>query len=299
MNFRNLAKSLLILLTLLALLYASRSLEAAALPSAPAYELPQTEVHALHAARLGRDYQLFVGLPEGYAEHPERRYPLLLLADGPYAFPLMRSITRRVSDHGRALQDHIVVGLSYSLGDSPALSRNRDYTPAPRRDARAGELYGEGPAYARHLREEVLPYLASHFRVDMNHKTFMGHSYGALLGAQMLLNTPSAFERYVLSSASLWYGDGLLLRRAEQLVREHAALPAQVLLLAGALERPRRSGQREQGDDIAGDTLRFEALLKRAKLPGLTISAQILPEEDHLSAAPVAYTRGLRWALPR
>lgn len=261
-----------------------------------AYVLPDTEVQTVPVQLEGRTYQVYVGLPEGYAAHPERRYPLLLAVDAPYAFPLLRSITRRVSDHGKALREHVLVGLSYAQGEAAAPSRNRDYTPSLRSDL-PGEAYGGAPAMRRFIAEQLLPWLGRQYRIDMQDKTFIGHSYGGLLGTELLLNSPQLFERHVLSSPSLWFERGLMLRRAETLASHPKPWPTQVLLLAGARERPGR--RREMGDDIVGDMQRFEQLLRRAGMQTRQLSAQVVADEDHLSVAPSAYTRGLRWAFGR
>ena len=60
------------------------------------YALTDTEVRDLHSAVLGRDYPIYIALPPSYADQPDRRYPVLFVADAPYAFPLIRSIARRV-----------------------------------------------------------------------------------------------------------------------------------------------------------------------------------------------------------
>lgn len=262
----------------------------------PSYSLAQTEVHPLHSQLLQRNYRLFVGLPDSYAREPRKQYPVLFVTDSDYAFPLLRSLGRRLGQQGRLLQEHILIGLSYADGDDAVSSRNRDYTPSPRRDGQGSSThYGEAEAYRRFIRDEVFPYVAAHLRADMSQRIYAGHSYGGLLGAHMLLTEPGMFQHYVLSSPSLWYDESLLLRRAADLGKSRRAIPAQVLLLAGALETPHRATAREEGDDIAGDLRRFERRLQGA--PGLRIKTQLLPGEDHLSAAPGALTRGLRWAL--
>ncbi|MEJ6003443.1 alpha/beta hydrolase [Paucibacter soli] len=259
----------------------------------PSYHLDRTEVHALRASNLQRDYRLFVSLPAGYEIDTQRRYPVLFTADADYGFPLLRSIAKRVGAQGKGLQDFILIGLSYAQGDSPTVSRNRDYTPTPRPGS--AMAYGEAEPYRRYLAEQVLPYVAKNFRADMGQTSFLGHSYGALLGSHILLTSPGLFQRYILSSPSLWYEDHLMFKRARTLLAAKGELPAEVLLLAGALERPR--GAREEGDDIAGDMRRFEALLKSARPRGLRMQSQLIADEDHLSVAPSAYTRGLRWAF--
>lgn len=81
---------------------------AAALPAmaaAPAYQLDGTEVLELSAKSLPRDYQVFVGLPDSYGKDGgQRRSPVLFVADANYAFPLIRSVTRRVGQGGRLLE---------------------------------------------------------------------------------------------------------------------------------------------------------------------------------------------------
>lgn len=262
----------------------------------PGYSLAQTEVHPLRSQLLQRDYRLFVGLPDSYAREPRKQYPVLFVTDSDYAFPLLRSLGRRLGQQGRLLKEHILIGLSYADGDDAVSSRNRDYTPSPRRDGQGSSArYGEAEAYRRFIRDEVFPYVAAHLRADMSQRIYAGHSYGGLLGAHMLLSEPTMFQRYILSSPSLWYDDGLLLRRAADLAKSRRALSAQVLLLAGALETPQRAAARDDGNDIAGDLRRFERRLQGA--PGLQIKTQLIPDEDHLSAEPGALTRGLRWAL--
>ncbi|MDN3918759.1 alpha/beta hydrolase [Roseateles violae] len=208
--------------------------------AAPAYQLDGTEVLELASRSLPRDYQLFVSLPEGYAASGERRYPLLLVMDANYAFPLVRSIARRVGDQGRGLEDFILVGLSYAKGDTPQLSRGRDYTPSAggstKPDGGRRPDYGQSAAFRRFIADEVLPLIARSYRVDMARKTFAGHSYGALLGADILLSERALFERYALSSPSLWFDQGLMFERERAYAARHQDLPAQLLLSVGEFE---------------------------------------------------------------
>jgi len=258
------------------------------------YALANTEVHPLRSRLLQRDYRLFVSLPADYDKQPALRYPVLFLTDTNYAFPLLRSIAHMARNQGRDLQDFILVGLSYADGDSPQVSRNRDYTPSARRD-KSGDstaVYGQAEAYRRFIAEEVFPYVGKTLRADMGRKIFAGHSYGGLLGAHMLLTEHGMFQRYILSSPSLWYDDGLMLKRAQAFVGQQRELKARVLLLVGELERGKG-----QDEDMVGDLRRFEAILRSARLPGLKVESRILAGEGHLTAFPAAITRGLFWAL--
>ena len=60
----------------------------------------------------------------------------------------------------------------------------RDYTPGVHGDRGATSdmpgrpvVYGEAEGYRRFVADEVFPFIASHYRADMAHKVFAGHSY--------------------------------------------------------------------------------------------------------------------------
>ena len=40
----------------------------------------------------GRDYRIVVGVPDSYAGHAERRYPILYFTDGYWDYKLIKSI---------------------------------------------------------------------------------------------------------------------------------------------------------------------------------------------------------------
>jgi predicted alpha/beta superfamily hydrolase len=286
---------------------------AAAVPpgtEAPPYVLPDTEVRELHAAHLNRDYELYVSLPPSYGTS-RRSYPVVFVTDAPYAFPVTRAIGARIGGHSKALPEFILVGLAYAKGDTPQFSRRRDYTPSPRGDADAASdmpgrapVYGEAEAYRRFIADEVFPFVASHYRADMAHKVFAGHSYGSLLGAWILLNDPSMFQGYVLGSPSLWFDHRLLFGRERAYAASHADLPATVYLGAGGFEAPApQSAPHDprynsgENADMVGDMRAFAHALASHHYAGLRLRADVIDGEDHLTVAPILMTRGLLWTL--
>jgi len=283
---------------------------AAAAEPAPAYVLKDTEVHTLHADGLKRDYELYVGLPASYASG-DRSYPVVFVTDAPYAFPVTRAIEARVTGHSKELPEFILVGLAYAKGDSAEYSRRRDYTPSPHgsRDAVSDMpgrpvVYGEAEGYRRFVADAVFPFVASHYRADMRHKVFAGHSYGSLLGAWVLLTAPEMFDGYVLGSPSLWFDDYLLLARERAFAGAHADLQARVYLGAGEYEGHAPKGR--AGDpryaspgehDMVADTQAFARVLASRHYPGLKLRSDVVAGEDHLTVAPALITRGLIWTL--
>lgn len=277
--------------------------ESAPLP----YVLADTEVRYITSGPLGRTYQLFVSLPSSYEKRPAHRFPVLFVTDASYAFPLVRNIGRMVGDNGRGLEDFVLIGLSYAKGDTGQYSRRRDYTPTPNSEDIVSDMpgrpvvHGEAEAYRRFIRNEVFPLVAEHYRVDMDRKIFAGHSYGGLLGAHILLTEPTMFERYILSSPSLWYDDRVMLARERAYAAVHTDMRADVFLSIGSFEtvNPSSSNKRyHRNNDMVRDLRKFEAQLRSRRYPGLRIESKVIDDEDHLTVYPAAITRGLMWALP-
>lgn len=274
-----------------------------ALEGAP-YVLEGTEVRTVRARELQRDYQIYVSLPPSYARSG-RSYPVVFVTDAPYAFPLARAIASRVGRRGRSIEEFILVGLSYANGDTPEYSRRRDYTPGPpgeadiKSDMPGREArFGEAADFARFIANDVFPFVAKHYRVDMHRKTYIGHAYGSLLGLEMLLGERPMFENYVLGSPSLWFGRRMMFEREKAVAASRRDIRANVLLAVGEYEAIKPGPRYNKREDLVRDVRAFKAALKSRNYPGLKVMADVIPEEDYLTVGPAVITRGLRWALP-
>jgi enterochelin esterase-like enzyme len=74
--------------------------------------IPGTEVTTLHASVAGRDYQIFVALPPGYATSISK-YPVVYLVDGNFHWIMTTEIARRLNLAG-VVRDLIIVGIEAS-----------------------------------------------------------------------------------------------------------------------------------------------------------------------------------------
>lgn len=280
---------------------------AAAVSPAP-YLLDRTEVLDVHARDLKRDYQLYVALPDSYydAKKAQQRYPVVFVTDANYGFPVVRNIAQRLNKHAR-MEEVIVVGLSYAKGDTPVYSRRRDYTPRVPRDndyrsdmpGRA-PAFGEAQAYGRFLAADVFPLLGARYRADMHRKIFVGHSYGSLLGLQILLSTPRSFEHYILGSPSLWFDHGVMFEDEKRYGATHKDMPASVYFGIGARETlaaGKKRSRAEEDADMVADLRDFDNALRSHRYPGLKTSLEVFPGEDHASVFPFLLTHGLRSCL--
>ncbi|WP_230517795.1 MULTISPECIES: alpha/beta hydrolase [unclassified Janthinobacterium] len=266
------------------------------------YVLENTEVRDIRAQALKRDYQLYVALPDSYRQG-NKRYPVLFVVDANYSFAIVRNIAQRLNKHA-GMEEVVVVGLSYANGDGGVYSRRRDYTPTtPRKHDYRSDMpgrqpaFGEAKAYGQFISGEVFPFIASNYRVNMQRKVFIGHSYGSLLGLQFLLTEPRTFEHYILGSPSLWYDAGVMFDREQAYAASHKDLPASVFFGIGGLEKlaagKKRSRLEEEADMLA-DLREFDGKLKSHKYPGLKTRLRVFEDEDHASVFPFVLTHGLR-----
>lgn len=263
------------------------------------YVLKGTQVWSVPDPASGRDYEVFVSLPASYETSPQRRYPVLYVTDADYAFPIIRQIARRVNLNGPVTEEFILVGLSYSSGDSGTASRNRDYTPTPNGPRRSSAfVHGGGAAYQTYLKSHALPFIEQRFRADPQRRIFLGHSYGGLLGAQVLFTEPTLFSAYVLGSPSFWYDRRHMLKMEADYARTHQDLPAQVFMYIGGWEVPGPDRRNTSDADMVADVRTMEQTLKSRAYPHLRVSSVILQDEDHLTVAPVGFTRALTAVLP-
>lgn len=280
----------------------------AAKDAAPSpYVLAGTEVRDIRATALQRDYQLLVSLPPSYGL-TQRHYPVLFVTDANYAFPLIRSIARRVGNDGQDVEEFILVGLSYAKGDTPEYSRRRDYTPSTNADEEAvsdmpgrAPAFGEAEAYRRFIADEVFPFVGQHYRADMRRKIYAGHSYGGLFGVHILLTEPAMFEQYIIGSPSLWFDQRVAFAAERGYAAAHTDMPANVFMAVASYETTNvKSGnpRYNKTGDMIGDLQSFEQALKSRRYPNLRVQSTVIEDEDHLTVFPALITRGLKWALP-
>lgn len=264
------------------------------------YEVVGSEVWDVPDPISGRTYQVFVALPPSYIDNPTRRYPVLYVTDADYAFPLIRQIARRLNGHGSRIDEFILVGLSYAIGDEGMPSRRRDYTPtaAGAAGAPSGGSHGMGAAYTLYLRDQVLPFIANRYRTNEGSRYFLGHSYGGLLGTQILFTQPDLFSGYILGSPSYWYDSHYMDHMESAFAAANQDLPARVYMYVGQYEDMKPGDPRYATRyNMVADARRMAQALRSRNYPSLHLNLDVHEDEDHLSVAPGGFTRGLKYLL--
>lgn len=244
--------------------------------------LPRTEVRKIQSKINEIPYTLYVSLPADY-ESGKRRYPVVYLLDAGYSFAIAHNMVEHLVER-RHLDPLILVAIAY---DGPAqyrLNRTRDYTPTRTLEEGYGPEYqrhsGGGPKFLRFITEELIPFVEKNYRASPR-RAIVGHSYGGLFGAWLMLRSSGIFDGYILVSPSLWYDDRLLLG-----LDAKEPQGGRAYLAVGASEDP----------DMARDLGKFVVQLKKQN-PQLRVRNEILQGETHNSVFPSALSRGIRWVF--
>ncbi len=260
------------------------------------YTLDRSEVIDFHAKANGKEYEIYIKLPENYGKNAGQKFPLVVLTDGYYAFPLVSSINWRMSERNQVYEQSIIVGISYSKGDDITKNRTRDFTPALSSTEKpdnkeAQSESGQANLFVQFIAQELLPYLISHYSVDPTRKIYAGHSYGGLLGTYILFTQPNSFDYYLIGSPSLWYGDKVMFSLEADYAKTHKDLKAKVFMATGAEEKGPDNG-------MVKNMLALDKHLQARRYPQLQLTTRVIPDEGHLSVYPAFITQGLLWALP-
>ena len=248
--------------------------------------------HKLSSAVTGLDYELYVSLPKGYKQGDTTRYPVLYVLDGSFMFPVMHAMQLFLAE-SEETREVIIVGIGYPVPSIMASMQYRtpDYTPS--RDtaferALSAELKmtirsGEAGKFLQALQQEIFPLVEGMYRTG--ERGLAGHSFGALFGAYVLLHQPATFGKYLLSSISMPWDNGVMLKMEEQFFKaKNRPLAAQVFVTVGA----------EEAFDMIPAMQKLTAALRARRYQGLLLEERVLPQESHSSAFLTAFNHGLR-----
>ena len=248
--------------------------------------IPNTEVRTLLSSNAGQEYKIFVALPHRYADAAET-YPVLYVLDANWAFGLMTETIRLLQIRAE-LPEMITAGIAYPVNDVEEIMklRSRDYTPALEKRPEAVESEGTGGAgkYLRFIRQELMPFIQSNYRVKPGDKTLAGSSFGGLFALCTLFHHPDTFNRYIIGSPSISWDEGVTFAYESNFAASNTGLSARIFMSVGSLET----------EDTIASMHRLAGTLQDRGYAGLELETCIFEDETHVSVAPAAMSRGLR-----
>jgi predicted alpha/beta superfamily hydrolase len=259
------------------------------------FTVPNSETFLFKSNYTTKEYDIYIKLPNGYSKS-KKEYPILVLTDAGYAFPLVSSIYRRLK-FSKKINEIIIVGISYSKGEHFGISRTRDYTPTyspnePNGYSKEARLNsGQADNFIMFMKNELIPYLDSNYKIDLNKKAFAGHSLGGLLANYMVVSYPETFNYYMSGSPSLWYHNKSIFEIEHKYAKNNTDLKANLYMGIGALENV------PNGLQMVSDMNSLEKRLNSRNYKSLHVKSVIFPNEDHETVYPTFITKGLIWAF--
>ncbi len=247
--------------------------------------LPQIQVIPVGDTQANRQYELYIELPEGYTENPDKQYPVLYYTDAIWHMEVLSACAEYV------LTEAILVGISWQTDINRELieehgahvSRYRDYTvkASGNPDYQAKYQFGKADEHLAFIRNDVIPYVEANYRADPGNRSYFGYSASGLFGAYILMAQPETFKHYLLGSPSL-KGDMATLKQVGSDLNE-GGINANVFISHGDQEEETGSYVRE-----------FVELLKNRNDVSLNISYEVM-DGNHQTAFPTTGVQGVKW----
>ncbi len=251
----------------------------AAAAQADPFQLPDIQVEAIEDSATGRDYELYIKLPDSYDPTTDQSHPIVYIADARWHIEIISGSLPYL------LKDAILVGISWEKGIPVQQSRMRDYMP----DKYAGEDYkhptGQAREHLAFILNDVFNYVESEYNVDPARRTYFGYSVSGTFGSYILLTRPQTFRNYIIGSpATLFSG-----QFAHEYTPISQSIPetlnANVFLSVGSDEAP-------EDVENAFSLMRF---LKSRNTGESQMEFKVIESADHSAAFPMSAMQGLYW----
>lgn len=237
-------------------------------PAAPLDHLPVLagDYFAVDSREANHRYHIYIRYPEGYAERPQQRFPVVYLLDGDSLFPLLGAL-HLFLHYDDKLPEALVVGIAYGSFDAP---RNR-----------RGQDFGDGAsAFSRFIERELIPMVEQKVRGMPDRRILFGQSRGGGYVLHSAFTNPDLFWGRIASNPTL--------DRLPALSRPPTAAKRKdlrLLVTSGARDRPQyRAPMVRWFSDMAG---------KRG-LPW-TLRTETIEGGTHAADAGRVYRLGMGW----
>ena len=172
--------------------------------------------------------------------------------------------------------------VSVGYGEGQASWHNTDLLH--RSVTESGVTYGGGGAkFQAFLTKELRPFLEATYPLDPMKAILCGHSFGGLFAANVLAESPEAFDGYVIASPSVWIDPQVLVKLASAAKGNGR----RVFVAVGEREEPRMLDGASQ----------LAAILIAAP-SSFKVDRRVFAGEGHISYYPLLIQAAFPWLLP-
>ena len=277
----NIMKSLVLILFLLPCISVNANVK-------KSYEMPGTQVIPIRDTQSNKQYELYVKLPEKYAEDKDKKYPVIYFTDAVWQIELLSAATAFL------MEDVILVGISWQKDVEENLkkehgihvSRFRDYSFKKSSDPvrQAKYKFGQASHHLAFIRNDVFKTIENNYRTDPSNRSYFGFSAGGIFGTYALLAQPDTFKNYILGSPSIWSNAPDLFALENAALRNKKS-EINVFISYGELEKK-----------LSPHIEDFLSKLKDKKYQGLSsIKHVVIESSGHSDSFPLVGIRSVLW----
>ncbi len=229
-----------------------------------------------------------VQLPLTYKDNPHKKFPVVVLTDANFYFPILAPIIHQY-EKGNLMQPVILVGIGYKSFEVMDSLRVRDYLYPASIPSDEMKAPGGGLNYYQFIVHELLPKIDSTYRTQTNNRTLLGHSFGGYFSIlalkEQLKEKRNDFKGFISASPSLWYNNNYLYSLAHELKNAALTDSLNIFLSAGALETPRQW--------TIKPVLYFSRQLTNDHAGKLKLSSVIYNDLDHMDVGLISFVTGI------
>lgn len=278
---------------------------------------PPVQTHFIESKHVKQTFKIQVMQPVQRRDE-DTRFPVIYLTDANLVFDLFKGMSQVLQSSPKTSPRYILVGISYP-GDSPIAGsqlRLRDLimegfpkftlrTPVDEgvlKPAEGSRTTHGACDFQEFIENELVPFVDDSYATCVGNRTYFGHSAGAQFGLFTLFTKPDLFKNYIVSSTPMiFHGvlDGVqydhcefLFDEARRFIRTKPSLDDVKLYMSVGTEEEFEFNLKEV--QMTSSFYKMAALLKTAAIPGLTVHAEALAGETHLTAWPISFVRGVQ-----
>jgi len=269
--------------------------------------------YSYRSSSMDRVYDISIGFPAGYDQNPDKKYPALIVTDGNRAFPIVHSIISGVAARSQGnIEAPVIISIGTPYEEGEMAHRQRrvfEFSP-PNWEMEdtfgqqikglcenmlkiaSQDCVGGAPKFLDFIASELLPDLYKAHRIDPDDLGLFGISAGGFFATWAIFQENSPFNRYLISSPAMAYGDGEIFRQEARYAETHKDLPVSIYLGSGMLEMddPFLEGV---GKIVSGHA-HLAGTLRTRNYPNLKLYSEMHQGMGHMDTPAVVAARGLR-----
>lgn len=246
-----------------------------------------TTPRAVYSTAVKDSLYVQTQLPLEYGDSSIKRYPVIVVLDGNFHFPMLAASVHQYEKAG-LLPPLIVVGVGYKSFAAMDSLRVRDYLYPAALPSDELKAPGGGESFRQFLSRELLPTIDSAYRTTTQNRTLLGHSFGGYFALYTLLNQTKRktrdFQNFVAASPSVWYHNVYLNQLPAQLNTVNRADSVRLFVAVGGQE------------NAQWDVKPVQTLITAIRQTGnVGLAGGVYNQLGHMDTGQLSFVKGLQY----